>query len=105
MKPNQGKQYAQQAVPDCFSAALQISRCWALCSQGSLVINKQQIFFILKNEAPYFLFCLIIGIVKYIEYNLWVGFKAWLFTFLFMQIFVIAQNWRVIKSLVKGDRL
>ncbi len=26
-QPNQGNQYAQQAVPDCFSAALQISRC------------------------------------------------------------------------------
>lgn len=52
--------------------------------------------YFLKLEIVYFLLSLFIGGVKAIEYDFSKGVKVFLFVFLFMQLVILATNFRLI---------
>lgn len=67
---------------------------------------KRQFFQVLLRTLVFpFFACLVIGVAKGYEYDPWIGFKSWLYTFVFITPFFVAARWRILRSLAKGNRL
>lgn len=68
---------------------------------------KQQFLHVLLGALSFpFFGGVFLGVLKGLEYDsAWIGFKVWMYIFIFVSPFFIAPKWRVLKSLAKGNRL
>ncbi|OBP16575.1 hypothetical protein A5320_04040 [Rheinheimera sp. SA_1] len=69
------------------------------------MFSKQFFQALIWIEMTPFVLCLFIGFIQLFQYDLWVSFKVWLFTFIVLQPFFLIPKWRLLKSLAKGNRL
>ncbi|KOO57719.1 hypothetical protein WH43_13555 [Rheinheimera sp. KL1] len=69
------------------------------------MFNKQFFQVLIWIEMIPLVASLLMGVFQLFQYDSWVAFKVWLFTFIFLQPFYLVPKWRLLKSLAKGNRL